>query len=79
MADIVPLRRKQPSPLDRAASAMAATPSVDKAEARALARICLIAAAPGGDDYDEAIFTAMGADPASARAVVEDWIKAVLS
>lgn len=75
---VVQLRRPTPGPLDRAASALAATPVVQTAEAKALARLCLMALAPAGPDQDEKLFATFHDDPAQARAVVEDWIKAVL-
>lgn len=78
-ATVIQLRRPSPSPLDRAASALAATPGVQTAEARAMAVLCLVALAPAGPDHDEAVFASFTDDPAAARAVVEDWIMAVLS
>ena len=75
---VIQLRRPLPSPLDRAASALAATPVVETSEAKALARLCLMALAPAGPDQDEKLFATFHDDPAQARAVVEDWIKAVL-
>ena len=82
--NVVHLQPRRPgraplSPLDRAAVALAATPVVSSNEARALARLCLGALAPCEPDHDEKLFARFHDDPAAARAIVEDWIKAVLS
>lgn len=72
-------RREPLTPLDRAAVALAEMPGVRSDEARAMARLCIYALMPCDPDHDDKLFARFHDDPAAARAVVEDWIKAVLS
>lgn len=74
-----PSRAEPLTPLDRAAVALAEMPGVRSDEARAMARICIYALMPCDPDHDEKLFARFHNDPAAARAVVEDWIKAVLT